>query len=128
MTGRHKLYSLVAVLLLLVSCSDSRSVSTHLIDVRIAVGGQNLLVYLPTSLARELGFYADEGLNVDLQDFPGRSKALQALIGGSAEVVSGFYDHTIQMATEGRDIVGFVTMLRFPGAHFAAERQQGHED
>ena len=83
--------------------------------VRLAVGGQNQMVYLPTTLAQELGFYKDEGLDVELQDFQGGAKALQALVGGSADVVSGFYDHTIQMAAEGRELVAFVTMLRFPG-------------
>jgi len=83
--------------------------------VRLAIGGQNQMVYLPTTLAQELGFYRDEGLDVDLQDFAGGSKALEALVGGSADVVSGFYDHTIQMAAEGRHLVAFVNMLRFPG-------------
>ena len=83
--------------------------------VRLAVGGQNQMVYLPTTLAQELGFYKEEGLDVELQDFQGGAKALQALVGGSADVVSGFYDHTIQMAAEGRELVSFVTMLRFPG-------------
>jgi len=83
--------------------------------VRIAVGGQNQLLYLPTTLARELGFYKDEGLAVDIQDFAGGSKALEALVGGSADLVSGFYDHTIQMAADGRELVAFVAMLRFPG-------------
>jgi NitT/TauT family transport system substrate-binding protein len=83
--------------------------------VRLAIGGQNQMIYLPTTLAQELGFYRDEGLDVELQDFAGGAKALQALIGGSADVVSGFYDHTIQMAAEGREVVAFVTMLRFPG-------------
>lgn len=94
------------------ACARSDSGRIH---VRVAVGGQNQMVYLPTSLARALGFYAEEGLDVDLQDFAGGSKALQALMGGSADVVSGFYDHTIQMAAEGRELVAFVTMLRFPG-------------
>jgi NitT/TauT family transport system substrate-binding protein len=83
--------------------------------VRIAIGGQNQMIYLPTTLAQELGFYREEGLEVELQDFQGGAKALQALVGGSADVVSGFYDHTIQMAAEGRALVAFVTMLRFPG-------------
>ena len=83
--------------------------------VRLAIGGQNQMVYLPTTLAQELGLYAAEGLDVELQDFQGGAKALQALVGGSADVVSGFYDHTIQMAAEGRELVAFVTMLRFPG-------------
>ena len=73
------------------------------------------MVYLPTTLAQELGFYREEGIDAELQDFAGGAKALQALVGGSADVVSGFYDHTIQMAAEGRELVAFVTMLRFPG-------------
>ena len=83
--------------------------------IRIAIGGQAQLIYLPTTLARELGFYREEGLEVELQDFQGGAKALQAAVGGSAEVVSGFYDHTIQMAAEGKAYVAFVTMTRFPG-------------
>jgi NitT/TauT family transport system substrate-binding protein len=73
------------------------------------------MIYLPTTLAQELGFYREEGIDAELQDFAGGAKALQALVGGSADVVSGFYDHTIQMAAEGRELVAFVTMLRFPG-------------
>jgi NitT/TauT family transport system substrate-binding protein len=73
------------------------------------------MVYLPTTLAQQLGFYREEGIDAELQDFAGGAKALQAAVGGSADVVSGFYDHTIQMAAEGREYVAFVTMLRFPG-------------
>jgi NitT/TauT family transport system substrate-binding protein len=73
------------------------------------------MVYLPTTLARELGLYREEGIDAELLDLAGGAKALQALVGGSADVVSGFYDHTIQMAAEGREMIAFVTMLRFPG-------------
>src|SRR5262249_40262051 len=96
----------------LTACARSGSSGAH---VRIAVGGQNQMVYLPTTLAQQLGFYREEGLDVELQDFAGGAKALQALVGGSADVVSGFYDHTIQMAAEGRELVAFVSMLRYPG-------------
>ena len=85
------------------------------------------MVYLPTTLAQELGFYKEEGLDVELQDFAGGAKALQALVGGSADVVSGFYDHTIQMAAEGRELVAFVTMLRFPGLVLVTSPQAAGE-
>ena len=85
------------------------------------------MVYLPTTLAQELGFYRDEGVDVELQDFPGGSKALQALVGGSADVVSGYYDHTIQMAAEERELVAFVTMLRYPGLVLATSPQAANE-
>jgi NitT/TauT family transport system substrate-binding protein len=83
--------------------------------VRIAVGGQPQLVYLPTTLAMQLGHYHDEGLDVELIDFQGGAKALESLLGGSADVVSGYFDHTIQMAAEGKRMKAFVTMLRYPG-------------
>ena len=91
--------------------------------VRIAIGGQTQMIYLPATLAQELGYYRDEGIDVELQDFAGGAKALQAVVGGSADVVSGFYDHTIQMAAEGREFVSFVTMLRFPGMVLATSPQ-----
>lgn len=95
--------------------------------IRIAVGGQNQLLYLPTTLARELGFYRAEGLDVEIQDFAGGSKALEALLGGSADIVSGFYDHTIQMAADGRELVAFVAMLRFPGLVLTTSPQRAHD-
>jgi len=83
--------------------------------VRIAIGGQAQLVYLPVTLAHQLGHFGEEGLDAELQDFPGGAKALEALFGGSADVVSGFFDHTVQMAAEGRPLQSFVAMLRYPG-------------
>jgi len=100
---------------LIQSPACARPQESHAPRVRIAVGGQNQLIYLPTTLARELGFYREEGVDVELQDHAGGSKALQAMVGGSADVVSGFYDHTIQMAAEGREFVAFVNILRYPG-------------
>src|SRR6476660_4116518 len=84
-------------------------------EVRIAVGGAEQLVYLPTTLAQQLGFYEAEGVRVKLENFPGGAKALQSLLGGSADVVSGFYDHTLQMAAEGRRMKAFALMLHYPG-------------
>jgi len=110
---RVRTLALVCAAATLVSCG--RSSTADLRRVRVAVGGQNQMVYLPTTLAQQLGFYRDEGIDAELQDFAGGAKALQALVGGSADVVSGFYDHTIQMAAEGRELVAFVSMLRFPG-------------
>ncbi|HEX6989243.1 MAG TPA: ABC transporter substrate-binding protein, partial [Bacillota bacterium] len=85
------------------------------IDVTIGIGGQGALVYLATTLAQQLGYYEEEGINAELIDFQGGSRALEALLGGSVDVVSGFYDHTIQLAARGRQLKAFVTMLRYPG-------------
>src|SRR5882762_9749023 len=51
-------------------------------EIRIAVGGAEQFVYLPTTLAQQLGFYEAEGVAVKLESFPGGAKSLQALLGG----------------------------------------------
>jgi NitT/TauT family transport system substrate-binding protein len=98
--------------LVLSACSNP---AQKIQPVRIAIGGQAQLIYLAATLAQELGYYQDEGLPITLIDFPGGQKSLEALLGGSADVVCGFYDHTIVMATENRDLRAFVAMLRYPG-------------
>lgn len=94
--------------------------------VSIGIGGQTLLTYLPTTLAEELGYYEDEGLDVDLQDLQGGSKALTALMGGSVQISSGYYEHTIQMQAKNQDIKSFVQMGKSPGiALVVAPGQEG---
>jgi NitT/TauT family transport system substrate-binding protein len=83
-------------------------------QVTIGVGGQPLLAYLPTTLAQELGCYEQNGVSAEIQDLQAGSKALQAMIGGSTDVTSGYYDHTIQMAAKNQDVTAFVNMLRYP--------------
>ena len=81
----------------------------------LAVGGQTTLYYLPLTIAQRLGYFADEGLTVEIQDFPGGAKALQALLGGSADVVSGAYEHTIVMQTMAQKLQAFVLQGTNPG-------------
>mgnify|MGYP001067283279 CR=1 FL=1 len=54
--------------------------------ITIAVGGKNLFYYLPLSVAERKGYFKDEGLEVEIPDFAGGAKALQALVGGSADL------------------------------------------
>src|SRR6476619_8595890 len=65
--------------------------------VRLAVGGKSSLYYLPLTVTERLGYFKEAGLDVEISDFAGGAKSLQALIGGSADVVTGSFDHTIQM-------------------------------
>ena len=80
----------------------------------IAVGGKNLLYYLPLTIAERKGFFKDEGLDVEIIDFAGGARALQAVVGGSADVVSGAYEHTINMQAKGQPMRAFVLQGRAP--------------
>ena len=83
--------------------------------VRLAVGGKTALYYLPLTVTERLGYFKEAGLDVEISDFQGGAKSLQALMGGSADVVTGSYDHTIQMQAKGQPIVALVQLGRFPG-------------
>ena len=55
-----------------------------------------------------------EGLNVTISDFAGGSQALRAVVGGSADVVSGAYEHTLNMQPKGQYLQCFVQQGRAP--------------
>jgi len=80
----------------------------------IAVGGKNLLYYLPLTVAEQKGFFKDEGLDLTIVDFAGGSKALAAVVGGSADVVSGAFEHTVNMQFKGQPMRAFVLQGRAP--------------
>jgi sulfonate transport system substrate-binding protein len=83
--------------------------------VTIAVGGAGCLCYLPTMLAQQLGEYKKAGLNVELINFKGGSQALTAVLGGSADVVSGYFDHCVNLAAKNQAMEAFVVYDRYPG-------------
>ena len=83
--------------------------------VVLAVGGKSLVVYLPLTVAEQLGYFEDEGLDVEIQDFKGGSAALKAMLGGSADVVMGYFDHIVRLQAQGRDLVGTVLVGKYPG-------------
>ncbi len=83
-------------------------------EVHIAVGGKSSLYYLPLTIAEQLGYFKDEGLAPTISDFAGGSQALRAVIGGSADVVSGAYEHTLNMQAKGQFLQCFVQQGRAP--------------
>jgi NitT/TauT family transport system substrate-binding protein len=83
--------------------------------VTIAIGGASCLCYLPTVLAKHLGEYEKAGLNAELVDFKGGSQALTAVLGGSADVVSGYFDHCVNLAAKNQHMQAFIVYDRYPG-------------
>lgn len=82
--------------------------------VAIAVGGKASFYYLPLTIAEQLGYFQSEGLDVEISDFAGGSRALQAVVGGSADVVSGAYEHTINLQSKNQFFQAFVLQGRAP--------------
>jgi NitT/TauT family transport system substrate-binding protein len=83
--------------------------------VTIAIGGAACLCYLPTVLAKHLGEYEKAGVNAEMVDFKGGSQALTAVLGGSADVVSGYFDHCVNLAAKNQHMQSFIVYDRYPG-------------
>jgi NitT/TauT family transport system substrate-binding protein len=92
--------------------------------VILGVGGKPLLYYLPLTVAERKGFFKEEGLEVEINDFGGGAKSLQALIGGSVDVVTGAYEHTIRMQAKGQDVRAVVELGRFPAIVLAVKKDK----
>ncbi|MEE1610045.1 ABC transporter substrate-binding protein [Microvirga sp. CF3016] len=92
--------------------------------VTLGVGGKPLLYYLPLTIAERKGFFKEQGLEVEINDFGGGAKSLQALIGGSVDVVTGAYEHTIRMQAKGQDVVAVTELGRFPAIVIAVKKDK----
>ncbi len=92
--------------------------------VTLGVGGKPVLYYLPLTIAERKGFLAGEGLDIEINDFGGGAKALQSLVGGSVDVVTGAYEHTIRMQAKGQDLRAAVELGRFPGISISARKDR----
>ena len=103
----------IAVTVLVATLAQAQTIEKK--KITLAVGGKSLLYYLPLTIAERKGYFKNEGLDVEIVDFPGGAKALQAMMGGSADVVSGAYEHTINMHAKGQPIVGIALQGRYNG-------------
>src|SRR5436853_7824570 len=103
---------LAAILPVLLLTSGLAAAQTK---VTVAIGGGSCLCYLPTVLAKQLGEYDKVGLAVELVDLKGGSDALKAVLGGSADVVSGYFDHCVNLAAKNQATQSFVVSDRYPG-------------
>lgn len=81
----------------------------------IIVGGINKLIYLPPKLAENLGYFKDEGLDVELESQQAGVDAENELLAGAAQAVVGFYDHTIDLQSKGKEIKSIVLFGLVPG-------------
>jgi NitT/TauT family transport system substrate-binding protein len=93
-------------------------------QITLGVGGKGLLYYLPLTLAERLGYFKEQGLDVTINDFAGGAQSLQALVGGSVDVVAGAYEHTIRMQAKGQDIRAVIELGRFPGIVLAVKKEK----
>jgi NitT/TauT family transport system substrate-binding protein len=108
----RRLLASIAALMLVSNLAAAKDGQPH---VTIAVGGAGCHCYLPTVLAQQLGEYDKAGVDIELVNFKGGSQALTAILGGSADVVSGYFDHCVNLAAKNQALQAFVVYDRYPG-------------
>ena len=70
--------------------------------ISIMVGGIEKHIYLPARLAEQLGYFKDEGLDVELLTEPAGVKPKTRCWRARSRALSGFYDHTIDLQSQGQ--------------------------
>ena len=83
--------------------------------ISIIVGGMEKQIYLPPVLCEKLGFFKEQGVDVELINSRAGVEAENELLAGAVQGVVGFYDHTIDLQAKGKSIVSIVQFSRAPG-------------
>ena len=80
------------------------SAAAHAEKLTIMVGGATKIIYLPAKLTEQLGYFKDEGLDVEILSQPAGVDAENELLAGAVQGVVGFYDHTIDLQSKGKEV------------------------
>jgi NitT/TauT family transport system substrate-binding protein len=72
--------------------------------VKLGIGGKIQLPYLAVNIAVQRGYFKEQGLTVEFNEFKGGSDSLKALVGGSVDFIAGAYEHTLYLQSKGEII------------------------
>lgn len=78
--------------------------------IRLGIAAQQSSTQILPYLADELDYYFEEGLSVRLEEFSGSGKAVEALIGGGLDVVSGYHEQVLALPPGAPKLVSFLAM------------------
>jgi len=91
--------------------------------ITLIIGGIEKIIYLPVKLAERLGYFRDQGLEVELRTQPAGVEAADELLAGTVHGVVGFYDHAIDLQAKGKAVQSVVQLGVAPGqAELVAKR------
>ena len=83
--------------------------------ITIIVGGYEKQIYLPAKLTESLGYFKDEGLDVELLNEAAGVDAENEMLAGAVQGVVGFYDHCVDLQGKGKFVECVVEFSQAPG-------------
>jgi NitT/TauT family transport system substrate-binding protein len=75
----------------------------------VTAGTSSQIYFIIPALARQLGYFKDEGLDIEWYDAGSGAKGVQALVAGGADIAVGSFEHTIHMQAKGKSLVSPTT-------------------
>jgi NitT/TauT family transport system substrate-binding protein len=81
----------------------------------LMTGGVTKIIYLPVTLAARLGYFRDEGLDVEIRSEPAGVDTATELIAGAVQGAVGFYDHTIDLQNRGLEVESVIVLGQAAG-------------
>jgi NitT/TauT family transport system substrate-binding protein len=94
--------------------------------ITLMIGGVEKIIYLPVKLAERLGYFREQGLDAELLSQSTGVEAENKLLSGTVQGVVGFYDHTIDLQSRGKEVESVVQLSIAPGqAEIVAKRLSG---
>ncbi|SCB22609.1 ABC transporter substrate-binding protein [Rhizobium hainanense] len=105
----------VALSLVMTAASFAATAANAADKISIMVGGYEKQIYLPAKLAESLGYFKDEGLDVELLNESAGVDAENQLLAGAVQGVVGFYDHCVDLQAKGKFIKSVVQFSQAPG-------------
>jgi len=113
MTKRSLLLRTVLTLAVLAGACPTSSLALE--RIALAVAGIERIIYLPAALAEQLGYFRQEGLDVEFHNVTSGNEGVDELLTGAAQGVVGFYDHTIDLQAKGKVVTSVVQLGLSPG-------------
>lgn len=85
------------------------------VQLKILVGGMSKQIYLPNMLTKQLGYFDEQNLDVQLIDEASGQSAEEEVLSGGVDAGSGSYNHTIEIQAKGKGLTEVVQLLISPG-------------
>jgi len=82
--------------------------------VTIALAAKSSLYHLPLVLADQLGMFKNENLHIDWLECDSGQQAVQMAVSGQADVISGAFEHALDLQARGLNYRAFVVQGRAP--------------
>ena len=118
MPRRHFLNSIACAALVLALPGLHAQGRLEKSKIVISVDGKASFAYLPLTIADQLGFFKDEGLDLQINDYPDAAGAAQSMLSGSADVCSGSFDRVLNLQSKNQIAKAFVLQSRTPQIAF----------